>query len=181
MGKSVRTLLGTEPELMVASNLVRQVYNDDQDPKLLKIITCNKKYAAEIKEAVGKLSASIDSSMEHLVMQERWSGVEGGWCPEWLNRNLKRVPDTLGTGLRRLSGTMVVHTPTGSTSSASTPTLLRESEPYDSSEYAGEVIPVLCLLLSLEIFKQFMKDSEGQGGEGSCFRCRCSYCSWCLQ
>jgi hypothetical protein len=67
LGKSVRILLGTEPELMIANNLVKQVHNDDKDPKLVKIISCNKKYAAEIQEAVGKLSASIDASLEYLV------------------------------------------------------------------------------------------------------------------
>ena len=32
LGKFMRILLGSEPELMVANNLVKQVYNNDQDP-----------------------------------------------------------------------------------------------------------------------------------------------------
>ena len=44
---------------------------------------------------------------------------------EMTEPDLKRALDTSGVGLRQLSGTTVVQTPTGSTSSASTPTFLR--------------------------------------------------------
>ena len=110
---------------MVAYNLMKQVYNDDHDQKLLKIITCNKKYAAEIKEAVGKLNASIDASLQHLVMHARDLELKEDDA-QMTKLDLKGVWDTFGTGLRQLSRTMVVHTPTKSTSSASTPRFLRD-------------------------------------------------------
>jgi hypothetical protein len=104
LGKFVRSLLGIELELMVANNLVKQVYNDDQDPKLLRINSCNKKYAAEMKEAVGRLSASIDASLQYLVTHARDLEFKRDDI-QMTKPDSKRVPDTFGTGLRRLSGT----------------------------------------------------------------------------
>ena len=124
LGKSLRPLIGTEPELLVANNLLRQVYNDEKDPKLVKIISCNKKYAAEIQNSLSNLGESINKSMDFLVahLDDLEFKEEGTQVPE---PEPKTVPDRSGTGLRRLSGTMVDRTPTGSTSSASTPPFLR--------------------------------------------------------
>ena len=44
---------------------------------------------------------------------------------QMIEPNLKRVSATSGTRLRLLSGILVVQTPTGSTSNASTPMVLR--------------------------------------------------------
>jgi hypothetical protein len=159
LGKSVRILIGTEPELMIANNLVKQVYNDDNDPKLVKIISCNKKYVAEIQAIVGKLSASIDASLEYLVahVDDLDLKTEDVQVTE---PELKRVPDISGTGLKRLSGTMVVQTPTGSTSSASTPPFLRSLSQATPQSTPVKLLPVLLFALVPGDVKQFMKESE---------------------
>jgi hypothetical protein len=45
-------------------------YKGDQDPKLVKIITCNKRYAAKIKNVAGQLSNSLSETMNHLIKHE---------------------------------------------------------------------------------------------------------------
>jgi hypothetical protein len=67
VGNSIRYFAVADPELMIANNLLKEIYKSEEDPKLVKIITCKKKYAAEIKDCVSKLNVSLGETMEHLV------------------------------------------------------------------------------------------------------------------
>jgi hypothetical protein len=66
----VRRFLVADPELMIANNILKEIYKSKEDPKLVKIITCNKKYVVEIKDYVGKLSRSLSDTMDHLIKHE---------------------------------------------------------------------------------------------------------------
>jgi endo-1,4-beta-mannosidase len=70
LGTLDRRFLVANPKLVIANNLLMEIYKSKEDPKLVKIITCYKRYAAEIKDYVGKLSGSLGDTMDHLIKHE---------------------------------------------------------------------------------------------------------------
>jgi hypothetical protein len=87
----------------------------------VKTTTCNKKYASEIKECVGKLSYSLGETMDHLIKHKERIHFKADQEFQRSNPKIRKVPDTSGTGTRSLTGIRLVIPPSGSTSSASTP------------------------------------------------------------
>jgi hypothetical protein len=85
-GKSIQAFVVADPELMVANNLLKNIYKSEEDPKLLKIISCNKKYAADIKDCVSKMSVNLKETMEHLVKHEDRLLMKQSWGFRGLNR-----------------------------------------------------------------------------------------------
>jgi hypothetical protein len=126
LAHSVQRFIGTDAKLMVANNLLREVFSSDQDPKLLKIIGCNKKYAADIKEVVDRLNSSLGETMDHLIKYEDRMKAKVDESQR-SNPDLRKFAGTSGTGTRSLSGLKLPVTPSGSTSSASTPKTLGDS------------------------------------------------------
>jgi hypothetical protein len=122
----LRRFLGTEAELMIANNLLKDVYKNDQDPKLVKIITCNKRYASEIKNVVGQLSDSLSETTDRLIKHEDRMKLKVGEL-QMPSPDLRRVPGASGTGIRFPTGINIFATSSGSTSSASTPKAVRDS------------------------------------------------------
>jgi hypothetical protein len=127
VGKSVLEFVVADPEVMVANNLLKNIYKSEEDPKLLKIISCNKKYASDIKDCVSKMSDSLKETIEHLVKHEDrllMKAKLGVWKSK---AEVKRVPDTSKIATKSGLWKRLVATPTGLTSSASTPHALVES------------------------------------------------------
>jgi hypothetical protein len=112
---------------MVANNLLKEIYKSEKNPNLVKIITCNKKYAADIKECMSKLSDSLKETLEHLVKHEDGLLMKADLGVQKSEPEVRRVTDTSGTGTKNGSGRRLGVTPTGSTLSASTPQALLES------------------------------------------------------
>jgi hypothetical protein len=100
----VRSFLAADLELMIANNLLKEVYKSKQDPKLVKIITCNKKYASEIKDCVGKLSYSLGETMDHLIQCEERLRFKADQELQKSSPKLTKVLGTTGTRARSLSG-----------------------------------------------------------------------------
>jgi hypothetical protein len=111
---------------MITNNLLKDVYKGDQDPKLVKIITCNKRYASKIKNVVGQLSDSLRETIDHLIKHEDRMKLKVDELQK-PNPNLRRVLVTSGTGVRYPTGINIFATPSGSTSSASTPKAVGDS------------------------------------------------------
>jgi hypothetical protein len=114
----VRKFLASDPKLMIANNLLKEVFKSEQDPKLVKIITCNKKYASEIKDVVGRLSDSLGVTMDHLVKHKDRLKFKVEEIQR-SNPEVRKVFGTSETGARSLSGIKVAVTSSGSTSNAS--------------------------------------------------------------
>jgi hypothetical protein len=112
---------------MIANNLLKEIYKLEEDPKLVKIITCNKKYAVEIKDYVGKLSVSLGKTMEHLVKHEDRLRFKAEQEFQRSSPEIIRVLSTSKIEARSLSGIRLAVTPTGFTPSDSTPKEARES------------------------------------------------------
>jgi hypothetical protein len=127
LGNLVRRFFVSDPELMIANNLLKEIYKSEEDRKLVKIITCNKKYAAEIKDCVAKLSGSLGDTMDHLIKHKDCLRFKTEQEFQRSSTEIRRVLSTCRTGARSLSGIRLVVTSTGSTSSASTPKEAGES------------------------------------------------------
>lgn len=115
---AVGRLRAADPELMVANNLLKKVYKSEEDPKFLSVVTCNRKYAAEVKEVLDNFSLSLEASLKHFDSARKSTEEVEVRNPD---PELKAVPDESGTGIKVGSGTVPGLTPAGSTSSAYTP------------------------------------------------------------
>jgi hypothetical protein len=148
----VGCFLGIDAELLVANNLFKEVYKGDQDPKIVKIISCNKKCAGENKKVVAKLSASLGETMGHLVQHKTRQKFKAEEI-QMSNSELKKVPGGSGIGAKSPSRIKMTATPTRSTSSALTPRAVVESIQGTSK---SKVVPLP------EDIKQFMEKSKSE-------------------
>jgi hypothetical protein len=103
---------------MISNNLLKEIYKSEEDPKLVKIVTCNKKYVADIKDCVSKLSDSLKETLEHLVKHEDRLLMKAELGVQKFEPEVRKVLNTFGTGTRSGSGRRLVVTPTGSTPQA---------------------------------------------------------------
>jgi hypothetical protein len=147
----VRHFLVAEPKLLIANNLLKEVYKSKEYLKLVKIITYNKSYVAEIKDCIGKLSGSLGEMMDHLIKHKERLRFKAEQDLQKSSLEIKRVLSTSRTRARSLSRMRLVVTPSRSTSSDSTPKAARNSI-QEKSKPRPNFLP--------KDIKEFIKQSE---------------------
>ena len=98
----VRKFLAFDPKLMISNNLLKEVLKPEDNPKLVKIITCNKKYAGEIKDVISRLSHSLGETMEYLIKHKKRLSFRVEQQVAKSSPELKRVLGISGTRAKSL-------------------------------------------------------------------------------